>query len=79
MKRPYRGRMIPIKKGGVNIQLCSQEKTLLKSAIELMITNLELSLESKKNSIFKRDLTYYKKIYTKLTKKKICPSCGEWI
>lgn len=77
--RPYRGKLIPVKKGGVNLQLCAQEKTLLKSLLEEKIDTYMTRLEIEKNKVIKRDLTYYQKIYSKLTKKKQCPNCREWI
>lgn len=71
--------MIPVKKGGMNIQLCSQERSLLDDLLFKEIDRIELILEKEKNAILKRDLTYYRKIYSKLTKKRLCSNCGAWI
>ena len=75
--RNYRGKKIPVKKGGVNIQLCAQERALLKSIVfEWLLKNEKLS---KNNKVIKRDYCYFRKIYGKLSKKKVCPNCGKWI
>lgn len=76
MLRPYRGKMIEVKKGGTNIQLCAQEIHLLKDVLWDKMSSLEKP--SKNNRILARDLTYYRKIYGKLTKQSRCVNCGEW-
>lgn len=77
MLRPYRGKLVKVKKGGVNVQLCAQEKALLKSLIENWINRNEKTCIT--NKILKRDLAYYSKTYSKLTGYKKCPFCGKWV
>ena len=71
---------IPTKKkpkGSITITFNCQEKTLLKHLVfDWLDTN---GKNRKTNRIIQRDYTYYDKIYQKITKKRRCPKCHQFI
>jgi hypothetical protein len=74
--RAFRGRMVPIK-GGTNIQLCAREIHQLRDLLSDKMAELEP--KAKNNKLYSLDLTYFRRIYSKLTKQWRCVHCGEWV